>query len=257
MDRPTSRAFTLIELLTVVAIISLLISILTPSLSRARAQAKATACGARLHDMATALLAYTSDFSGHLPVAEFDPNQQPNVKFGWAELLAEELYHRKPSCEPNESFPVQYNRNGIGSYYFYYFNCPMLGKEENHTGHYRVYLPAWSYGSLKRNAQRGITDQPDPRTSSTLETIPPQLPLLGDARTGVTGDPTSYIAGGEAAPGPQGRATFDDRHYGRANLLYGDGHVELAPFQPDRQTNLFNQLKCDWDLDGIVEPNIP
>lgn len=248
------RAFTLIELLTVVAIISLLISILTPSLSRARAQAKATACGARLHEFGLAINIYVNDSGGHLPVAEFMAGEEPNtVKHGWAELLGEQNYRRKPRVDPNEPFPVQYNTDNIGRFYFYYFNCPGIGKEADHTGHYRVYLPAWSYGSLKRDSQNRISQGANPYTTPSLDHIPPQLPLLGDARRGVTGEPSSYIAGGEAEPGTEGMATFDDRHYGRVNLLYSDGHNELTAYQAESPENLFVRLGRDWDLNGVED----
>jgi prepilin-type N-terminal cleavage/methylation domain-containing protein/prepilin-type processing-associated H-X9-DG protein len=63
----SSRAFTLIELLVVVGIIAVLISILLPSLSKARATARAVKCGAQMRSISAAVGTYLADSSGTYP----------------------------------------------------------------------------------------------------------------------------------------------------------------------------------------------
>ena len=56
-----ARAFSLVELLVVVAIIALLIAVLLPSLSRARSKANATKCGSNLRQIGIGLVAYNAE----------------------------------------------------------------------------------------------------------------------------------------------------------------------------------------------------
>ena len=84
-------AFTLIELLVVVSIIALLISILLPSLRRAREQAKAAACIAHLKGVSTSSVVYSSEDTQEqsIPVhaALVDPMTADNMKF-WIPTMA-------------------------------------------------------------------------------------------------------------------------------------------------------------------------
>ena len=58
------RAFTLVELLVVIGIIALLISILLPSLSKARESSRTVACLSNVRQILTAFQAYTTDSKG-------------------------------------------------------------------------------------------------------------------------------------------------------------------------------------------------
>ena len=63
------KAFTLIELLVVIAIIALLISILLPSLNKAKSLARQVVCTTQCKQMAQATHVYSQDWDGMLPPA--------------------------------------------------------------------------------------------------------------------------------------------------------------------------------------------
>ena len=75
--RDSARGFTLLELLIVIAIITLLLSILVPSLFRARAVAREVTCGANLRIWGQAFILYAGDYNDTLPHTDDRARNRP------------------------------------------------------------------------------------------------------------------------------------------------------------------------------------
>jgi len=67
MKNKKNNAFTLIELLVVVSIIALLVGILIPTLSKARAAGRQTKCKANLRSIGQAIRTYMDEYNGFYP----------------------------------------------------------------------------------------------------------------------------------------------------------------------------------------------
>lgn len=78
--KQTRHAFTLVELLIVIAIIVVLAGLLFPALNKARARARQSACLSNLHQLGLAVNLYASDNRHCLPVAALLPSADTN---GW------------------------------------------------------------------------------------------------------------------------------------------------------------------------------
>lgn len=276
--RRQPRGFTLIELLVVISIIALLISILMPSLSRAREQAKGVHCLARLKEFGNAIAAYENTSNGALapPQWRVDPVQfeiSPGVpyngtttpqgrpiEYGWAEILFSYVYHQEVRYP--ESFPVQRNVNG--RLWEKYMVCGAVGDDGVTSGSYRVYLPSW--GTIppvldargRWNLDNRIGQNLGPIRGAQRELIRPKMPLIGDANEysergdGIGDNDCSYIEAGEANfVGTDGRNgnRFSDRHYGGTNFLFQDLHAGW-------ETQLRNDLARDFDLNGVIDIDV-
>ena len=94
------RGFTLVELLVVISIIALLLSILMPSLRKAREQAKKVICMSNLKQQGVASMMYCMDYGGALiPERSYatSDNPQDEDTIIWAALLAPYIQSKKGS----------------------------------------------------------------------------------------------------------------------------------------------------------------
>jgi prepilin-type N-terminal cleavage/methylation domain-containing protein len=91
--------FTLIELLVVISIIGILMTILLPSLSRARAAAKTAVCMSSQKQLGIAFMSYTSSNNGQLP-------SPLSSSYTWDDLLA---------SYDGRNIPSNWNYEGVNS----------------------------------------------------------------------------------------------------------------------------------------------
>jgi len=256
--------------LVVISIIALLMSILMPSLTRARAQAKSVACLARLKEFGNALAVYEGISAGVLPPARWRPTNlnvvedppprspatgevpEKPVEYGWAEVLFAYVYMEEVRVP--EPYPVL--RNVEGRRWEKYLLCPGLGDDGVTSGHYRVYLPSWTANMPVDGKGKWLESyRAVPDVGANREKIRPKLPLIGDANDfsergdGLGDDDCSFIDAGEANfAGSDGRIgnRFSDRHSGGTNYLFQDLHAAW-------NTQLRQELARDYDLNGVVD----
>lgn len=113
--------FTLIEVLTVMAVVGLLAGILLVSVSQARESAESAKCVAHWRQYDTALKLYVGDHQGKLPVSKFTQNEEvwmqlspyfsfENVKGMKGQKLTNmQSYIRKDAACPDEDWGYGFN----------------------------------------------------------------------------------------------------------------------------------------------------
>lgn len=109
------RAFTLIELLVVISIIGLLVSILVPTLTKAKEAAKRTACRTNLHAVAVGLRMYLDQFNDTMPIAAAKPSLHLNNDPPIATVLRSFLSDSRALQCPSDTV-VKYYLTELSSY---------------------------------------------------------------------------------------------------------------------------------------------
>ena len=231
----TARAFTMIELTLVVAIILILSGLLLPALCQAKQQARSAACKSNLHQIGLALTMYVADYQKY-PTAG-----------AWMAVAV--------STAPNQRvLPYAANNRNI-------FYCPSQKLAAKSTAERTVTEPL-SYGCNNLGSARfdfwgirlGIATYP-PISASEVR-APSDMILLGDSGTDTFWDMT--LNPNVLAPGPDTILMTANswlpskRHKGGSNILFCDGHVEHAI--QERWIEKTDRARRRWNNDHEPHP---
>jgi prepilin-type N-terminal cleavage/methylation domain-containing protein/prepilin-type processing-associated H-X9-DG protein len=238
-------AFTLIEILVVVAIIGLLVAILIPSLGKAREQARRVVCQSNLCQLQKANVFYLQTFKGIFPPHRFkakagESDVDPNGEKHWFHLLEKYSKSREiPHCptlgtrsqKDANLWSWKYDSRNIGYGYNAFFlglyNHPDMEQAGHITG--RLW---WREGWIKQPTVNILmadsNPKPDGDWSSTL-----WWPYIAAQQEGVNG--TRHRSGS----GRDGEA---------GNIVFNDGHAEYRRTRfINPKFDLTNEFIQYWD----------
>jgi prepilin-type processing-associated H-X9-DG protein/prepilin-type N-terminal cleavage/methylation domain-containing protein len=225
-------AFTLVELLVVIAIIALLIAILLPALARARDSARATVCASNLRQLMTAALAYAQDNRGHYPPAHVDfttrnlhrwhgTRQQASQPFAFATSPLK-AFLQLPAIKTCPAFePAQPGFEASAGGYGY--NNHYIGSSTGELG----FTPA----AVNLPAKQNMVKNPAGKI------------VFADSAmaVGAGGGVLIEYSFLEPPVTPFGTTSpsIHFRHRGRANVAWADAHVSSEPFGWTYPVNIY------------------
>jgi len=233
MDVIRCTGFTLIELLVVVTIILILISILLPSLGKAREKTKEISCAGNMKQVGGAIFMYTSDYSEYLPVPKFWPRDIGPYSGMKPSCFSSTLGNVLPSARPNLVFCGSSRLNApLETEYFrqsYDVTTCNQSLPDTIRGGYTLYYD-------------GVSDVgPGLYESKKLMKVPPSSIIISEfQRRGANGMLwTRYHSPSYAWPAYFNQAYAPDYcHNNRANFLAADGSV--------RGHRLYARINTDW-----------
>jgi prepilin-type processing-associated H-X9-DG protein/prepilin-type N-terminal cleavage/methylation domain-containing protein len=239
------RGFTLVELLVVIGIITILIGILLPSLSMARKQSLLTKCAANLHTLGHVMEQYANDNNGWVP-RDYTPGVPTYAKghICWAEAFASYVDLDLPDNPPLPDDASRDARLGQVFLKAKVYHCPAFPRD----GHELDYCSnSWTDDSddgISLPNGGSVTGVPQGMTKINEITRSAQVSFLCEAASRLPNDSfsendirdkTSLAYDPTNAADPYNKATCrmlnDERHGGRMNILYFDGHVDAKPWK--------------------------
>lgn len=249
-------AFTLIELLTVIAIIGILAAIIIPTVGSVRNKAKGVRCSSNLRQIGIAIRVFANENRGMMVPYRGESNDPANKGEGW--LWTEYLIPYMNIKTPNGKLPELPAGSDYKEESSYFYMCPSSPVPVNWR--------AWGNYALHPVIMKATPNLAPPNFPITKVQRPSQVIIIADGsvQTGsdirggssddgsgqffnktfpYTTDPLNVLNAPVAAenlnPNKDDNTTgwIRYRHNNSANCLFLDGHVKSIPFST-RMTEL-------------------